>query len=269
MRKLLFFLLGLLCFGGFMWESFIFFNLNLSVKQWHTFGAAMAVLLLFYFLPLAVLASYFSKKEELKLSHFWLSFLAGAAGIASLSGLLNLWLTRFLGMIVSNQSFLNNWSASIVPPFAEEGLKLVIALVIAYLVKAKKLSAYLLIGLGVGLGFQLSEDYTYVTAAFIDKVSSPLLQAFLRLESAFASHWLLTAMLSGACFILFVEKGKSKPYLTYLWLISPLILHVLWNSPWIDGNIVLKVLLTFVSWFLFGTLFYYVFFGKSRKSLTS
>ncbi|MEX2804322.1 PrsW family glutamic-type intramembrane protease [Streptococcus sp. H31] len=269
MRKLLIFLLGLLCFGGFMWESFIFFSLNLSAKQWQTLAVAILIFMLAYFVPLVVLVSYFSKKEKLKLSHFWLSVFAGAAGISSLSGILNHWLTNVLKAVISNQSFVSSWGGSIVPPFVEEGLKLLIALVIAYLVRAKKLSAYILIGLGVGLGFQLSEDYTYVIGAFIDKAENPLLQAFLRLETAFASHWLMTAMLCGACCILFVQKSKLKPRLSYLWLVYPLILHVLWNSPWIDNNTVMKVSLTIASWLVFGTLCRYVFFSKSRENLTT
>ena len=268
-RKLVLLFVGLLSVGGLMWECLIFFNLNLSVKQWQTFAAAMLVFVLTYLIPLSALACYFLKKEKVRLSYFWLSVFVGGAAIGSLSGFLNRGLTDFLKTVITNQSFINSWSPGIVPPLVEESLKLILALLIAYLVKAEKLSAYILIGFGVGLGFQLSEDYTYVIGSFVDKAENPLTQAFLRLETAFSVHWLLTAMLTGACCILFVKKVKPKPRLAYIWLISPFILHSLWNSPWIDGNTILKLILTLVSWFLLGTLFRYTFFAKQRKTVSA
>ena len=267
MRKLLIFLVGLLSVAGFVWDCFILFNLNLSIKQWQTFAAAMLIFALTYFIPLSVLSCYLLKKEKCSLSYFWLSVFAGATVIGSLAGLLNYWLTDLLKTVVTNQDFLNSWAPSLVPPFAEESLKLILALIVAYLVGAEKLSAFILIGLGVGLGFQLSEDYTYVAGSFVEGTVNPVWQAFLRLETAFASHWLLTAMLTGACYILFVQKFKPKPYLAYVWLFSPFVLHILWNSPWGDGNVLLKLSLTFVSWFLFGSLFHYAFTVKLRETV--
>lgn len=255
-RKILFSLLTLASLWQLFQEVIVIQYANSSGSSVSVLFQLLALLVIVSGIPLIVLAYLFSKRHTLRFSWFWLSVLFGCFVIGQPAGLLNYSISTLLNQLFPNNAFVTVWQASIVPPLVEEALKLGLSLTILYLCQKKDFWHGLLIGGGVGLGFQLSEDYTYVLGEILDQKVEPLSQALLRLETAFASHWLLTAIFTGAiCLILFYEGKKKK--VTYLWLIAPILLHVAWNSPFIENNTLFKVLLTITCWLILGSFYIY------------
>ena len=214
-------------------------------------------LLLLYLVPLLLLGVFMMRKEQKFLCYFLLAFLSGGFLIGSLSGLLNYELTNFLVNLIPNKAITEHWMPSVVPPVVEELLKLAVALLVIHAAGFRTLRSWMGIGLAAGLGFQFLEDYAYILATVIEGGISPLSQSLLRIESAYATHWLLTALFAGACFLLIHRKKMWKNPMTYVWLLAPWLLHVSWNSPFIDNNMVLKLTLSVIGWLLLLGMFLY------------
>ncbi|HEL1012508.1 TPA: PrsW family intramembrane metalloprotease [Streptococcus equi subsp. ruminatorum] len=209
-----------------------------------------SLLIIGYGVPLFGLAYWLKKKKNVDLAWFGLAVLFGALVIGQQSGLLNVHVTNLLHSLFPNNQFITTWQPSIAPPLVEESLKLLLAMTILYLSGHQDFWQAVLIGGGVGLGFQLSEDYVYILGAMIEKTHRPLEQAILRFETAYAGHWLLTAMFTGACALLLYYHKSDRPKAMPIWLVSPIILHILWNNPLIDNNTPMKIGITILSWAL-------------------
>lgn len=226
--------------------------------------AGASGMLLIYLVPLFFLGVFMIKKEKISVFYFMTAFISGGFVIGSLSGLVNYHLTDILVKIIPFKEVTENWMPSVVPPLTEELLKLTIALLVIYAGNCRTLRSWMAVGLASGLGFQFLEDYTYILGSVIEGEITPFTQSLLRIESAYATHWLLTALSAGACFILICQKDMRKKVISYVLLLSPWALHVLWNSPYIDHNMVLKTVLSFSGWILI--LWMYLYFEKTDKS---
>ncbi|WP_283265404.1 PrsW family glutamic-type intramembrane protease [Streptococcus dysgalactiae] len=250
LRKITLTSLLLLSFYRLIQETLIITSLSLSKGEAHNLLFAIALLWLGYCLPIAAVAYYIFKK--LGVSYYWfiLAFVFGGLVVGHLTGVLNTRLADLLKFLFPNTRLLKDWIPSIIPPLVEETFKLGIASIVIYLSKERNLWAAMLLGVGTGLGFQLSEDHTYVVAAAVEKHLTPLHQSVLRFETAFSGHWLLTGILTVVIFMLYRYQSYRSSAVAYLYLCAPMILHILWNSPYIDGSVMLKIVLTLASWLI-------------------
>lgn len=169
-----------------------------------------------YFVPLALFSGLFMPG--------WLSAL-GNSGVEGL-------LVKFFG----STEMLNNWSTALTAPFVEEIFKLCCVLMILYLFKITDPKIVFLIGISVGFGFQIMEDISYV-AQDINSSRPIFEQLFSRISGAFVSHWAYTGIFSIGIVTLLKKNQMFSKKETYSFLIAPIFLHFLWNSPMNEINL--------------------------------
>lgn len=205
--------------------------------------------LLIYIIPVTFMVYFLAKRYKLRLRYFIISLFFGSFLISHWSGIVNIKFYDFLANIINNKNFMDVWGPSIVPVLIEEVFKLGLSLLIIYIFNIKDIFNILLIGIGVGLGFQISEDYTYILAGLIES-KNVLTEAFSRFTTAFAGHWLLNAFLTtGVGYLLFYKK-KRKEFISYFWIILAFVLHAVWNSIYLEKHPILAFILNPLSWAL-------------------
>lgn len=241
-------------FLGFYYEEKILIALNLSISDFGLLFLGFSILFLVYLLPISYLTTRFLCKDKRDKLFFILSLLAGAYIIGSLAGILNFQMVRFIRqMIGHSSSWLDQWAGSIVPPVIEETLKALLAAFLIYMSQLNKLSQWVMIGIGVGLGFQLNEDFTYLYAVFVDSDLNFLTELIKRLEIVYVSHYFLTGILLLGIGLLIKKGFKNNEMKIVSFIFGPILLHFLWNSPWLTSDSMLQIgvacLLTVCVWF--------------------
>ncbi|MFA9493462.1 PrsW family glutamic-type intramembrane protease [Streptococcus sp. E17BB] len=253
MKKLLSIFLLLIVGLGLVYEAFIVISIGLNGSQIVQLLSAWGILFIAYALPLIVLARHYLKKHHQPAWILPIAILVGAGAIGPLSGLLNFQLIAVLKQLLGNNAVLDAWAASIAPPIVEETLKMGVALLVIVLFSLRHRVSWLVTGLGVGLGFQLLEDHTYFIGTFVEKSGSPISQAISRLDMAYASHWLLTAVMTLGVATLIFDKASRRSVLPYLWVIGPSLLHAFGNNPFTDEHKWLLVIFVLLGWALLWT----------------
>ncbi|MFM1580802.1 PrsW family glutamic-type intramembrane protease [Helcococcus bovis] len=249
-RKILLLIISILSFIRIKEEYLIFDTLIKSNTNLSSFFLAILSFGI-YISPLAIMSYIAAKKYKLKFSYFLISIFFGLFVISHWSGIANIKFHDILSGIIKNKQFMDTWGPSIVPVIVEEGFKLTLALIIIYIFNIKDIFNILLVGIGVGLGYQFSEDYTYILGAMIEgkNIFSEVLSRF---SSAFAGHWIFNAFLTTGVGYLIFYKEKRKEYLSYFWIILPFLLHAIWNSPYVEKYPMLIYIIIPISWaFLF------------------
>lgn len=224
-KKKLVFLVSLFLFSiGIEWEMYSFTNYeNLTTFYVELFIGT--IVLLIYILPLIYLTIHFSEKWNSSNYLVIVALLSGMFIPGWISALGNDYGDKFLKLVLGDNRFIEQWSASITAPLIEEGIKGAIVVTICHLLMIQKKRAYFLVGVSVGLGFQIFEDLSYIIES-INTDDSAIQQAFIRLSVSFASHWLLTGIFSVG---LYLKINKNE--FNARWLLIPIFLHFLWNSP--------------------------------------
>lgn len=149
------------------------------------------------------------------------------------------WLSAFgneIGASLINNLFgkstsIINWMDSLTAPIVEESTKFLCVLLIIYLLKIKKLSEVFGVGVSVGLGFQIMEDISYVVNAASESIQDVVPQVIIRISGSISSHWSYTGILSLGIICLVTKNKNISKRDAYLFLIAPIVLHFLWNSP--------------------------------------
>lgn len=236
-------------------EGLILLQVNLDQGQVQTFLTAIGILIIFYILPISLISIILLNKKKISLKWFLWSLFFGIFVIGQVAGWINIGVTNLLNQLFPHSVFIKNWTPSISPPLFEELLKFLLSISVIYLAKIRNIWHCLIIGLAVGLGFQISEDYTYLIAAIIDK-QSPVAEAFSRVEVGLATHWLMTSLMVGSFFL--KKYYQPQNWTINLFIISPVLLHVAWNSPFIDQGNLLKIVLFVLSWIIYVSLLYKV-----------
>lgn len=150
-----------------------------------------------------------------------------------LSGLSNSSLENILSKFFGSTEMFDNWSAALTAPFVEEFFKIICVLMILYLFKVTALKSVFLIGISVGLGFQIMEDISYL-AEEMNSSQSIFEQLFARISGAIASHWAYTGIFSIGITAVFRKQQLFSKKEIYSFVIIPIVLHFLWNSPMND-----------------------------------
>ncbi|MFS1663632.1 PrsW family glutamic-type intramembrane protease [Streptococcus sp. zg-JUN1979] len=203
---------------------------GMAYKEIPAFLLANSIMLI-YVLVLLALVIYYCRKKQVSLWYFILALVTGLYITGWICGYLNDMLEGLLRKVIA-KSVMDDWSGALIAPVVEESIKLLGSLVVVYLIKARRLSEIMAIGIGVGLGFQISEDNSYLLQASTD-VNNLYSQLLDRLSNSMVSHWVYTAMLSVAVVIFYRVATKKMPFkpIYILWLATPLVSHFFWNSP--------------------------------------
>lgn len=253
MRKGIWTLFLFFLFLGFYYEERVLIALNLSISEFGLLFLGVCILFLVYLLPISYLTTRYLCKTKRDKLFFALSLLAGACIIGSLAGMLNFQMVRYIRQMLGQSSWLDQWAGSIAPPVIEEVLKALLAAVLIYMGQLNKISQWVMIGIGVGLGFQLNEDFTYLYAVFVDSDLNFLVELIKRLEIAYVSHYFLTGILLLGIGLLIKKGFKNNEIKIVSFIFGPILLHFLWNSPWLTSDSMLQIgvacLLTICVWF--------------------
>ncbi|AKS33887.1 PrsW family intramembrane metalloprotease [Mycolicibacterium goodii] len=146
--------------------------------------------------------------------------------------------------LVFDPDVLASWSPSLCAPIIEESAKLMCALVLLMLCASvlTRIAHALLVGMFVGLGFDLMEDLGYASGSAIQSLDSDIAGAgsslLVRAFTAVPAHWSYTSLTAvGALLLLPSFAGRDQwaargrvPAAVGLLLAGPL-MHFVWDAP--------------------------------------
>lgn len=146
--------------------------------------------------------------------------------------------------LVFGPEVLANWSPSLCAPIIEESAKLMCALLLLVLgaTVVTRIAHALLIGMFVGLGFDLMEDLGYASNSAIMNLDSDVAGAgsslLVRAFTAIPAHWSYTSLTAVGALLLLPSfagraewpTGRRVPVAVGLLLSGPL-MHFVWNAP--------------------------------------
>ncbi len=141
------------------------------------------------------------------------------------------WVTAHL----SSKSFFYRFEDALMAPLVEEPLKLAAFLFAIYMVPTKSYKGLLLVAITAGLGFQISEDFSYILSDLPDGFSYTVSGILGRTIGAVSSHWLYTSFLAIGLVLIWRSRQKlinSKYSLIgILYACGAFAAHFAWNSP--------------------------------------
>ncbi|WP_163268850.1 PrsW family intramembrane metalloprotease [Chelativorans alearense] len=140
--------------------------------------------------------------------------------------------------------FASDWSAALSAPIIEEASKATCAAVILVLCwdRMNRIAHALMVGMFVGLGFDIVEDLTYEVQSALGDPDSDLAGAvptlIIRILTGFPSHWSYTALTSvGVLLLLPSFAGRREWKALHRWataialFVSAWLMHFVWDSP--------------------------------------
>ncbi len=140
--------------------------------------------------------------------------------------------------------FVEDWGPAIGAPLVEELSKVTVAAILLLLCAPKlcRLSHALVVGMFVGLGFDLMEDLSYGLSAAINSLESDLAGAAeslaMRIATAVPSHWAFTGLSAAGLMLLlpsYEERAKWQPQrrvgAALALFFCAWLMHFFWNSP--------------------------------------
>lgn len=219
-----------LCISGMQFQFSSLSKLDLPTKDFPLFLLACGLLAL-YLIPFIFLTNYLKKRFHIPQPIIIISWLFGLLIPANIGSLGNDGLSYILLTLDPKRYILNDWGASLTAPFAEEIGKGLVVLLVFLLFRKLSLKAGLVVGMIAGMGFQLSEDIYYLSQAAINKEQNVFSMAFERIASSGVSHWVFTAIFSLGLLALVSKSNLISKQKAILFLLAPVALHFLWNSP--------------------------------------
>ncbi|MDY3005960.1 PrsW family intramembrane metalloprotease [Anaerococcus porci] len=205
-----------------------------DVALFPSFLIASSIVLL-YAIPIAFLIYYLVKKLNVSCKVVMLSFILGFTLPLYLGSLGNSLISMFLFFIKAPQTLLDEWGAALTAPFAEEIAKGIVVLLVYLLCKGISLKEAFISGMISGFGFQVFEDWAYIFQSTFGETNSGFTIAFERVSNALGSH-MAFAIVFGVGLIALIKKSSviSRPK-ALCFIIAPVILHFIWNSP-LEGD---------------------------------
>lgn len=156
------------------------------------------------------------------------------------------------------------WSAALTAPIVEEAAKAACAAVILVLCSAvfHRVSHALMVGMFVGLGFDVIEDLTYAAVGALNSLDNDVFGASgeveVRILTSVPSHWAFAALTSVAVLLLLPSFSQRAALslgprlaLSVALFASAWFLHFFWDSPLMRDHVLLKVAINvaiFVAW---------------------
>ncbi|WP_086347978.1 PrsW family glutamic-type intramembrane protease [Candidatus Enterococcus clewellii] len=239
-NSLLFFILLSIAIGV-EYELSSLSGLELSTGKYLEFLSSLALLAV-YIIPICSLLVIVAGRWKVPKYIISLSIVSGAYATGWLAGYGNDYLLEGIKRIFGNSKALEDWSAALTAPFVEETIKLCCALIILYLLNQRNIQSAFVVGVSVGLGFQIIEDISYIIEAALDSFQKIVPTTIDRISGSISSHWSLTCIFTVAIFCVLSKNQTIHKRTKGLWLVSPISMHFIWNSPINDLPVVSAVL---------------------------
>lgn len=206
-----------------------------------------SALVLIYLVPFLAFVRYTRLKAGVPR---WLVVLALASGLfvpGWIAGELNDAASTLLG-VVASKGFVNAWGDAIEAPIVEELVKVLTVCGLLALVGRRDARDWLVGGMCVGMGFQVSEDLSYIegqiAGSHSDFVTAIPFTLDSRVSGALVSHWTYTALAAVAVWLFFCESRRLRGLAVFL---IPLISHFAWDSPIADWGLLPMALICLVA----------------------
>lgn len=192
------------------------------------------LLLLLYFIPFVIFLIYTCRKMKISRRLPVIAFFSGWFIPGWIAGQLNDLCDKLIRLLTSKK-FTENWGDAIEAPIVEETLKVLVVVWLLCLIGRHMRKHYLVAGMSVGMGFQISEDLGYieeqVSGSHADYAEAIPFTLSERVAGGLVSHWCYTGLMAVAIYLIFIER-KRRPGI--LLLIAVLLSHGLWDSPLSD-----------------------------------
>ncbi len=202
------------------------------------------LLLLLYFMPFVVFIGYTCRKLEVSRKLPVIAFFSGWFIPGWIAGQLNDASEKLIRHLTS-KTFTENWGDAIETPIVEESLKVIVVVWLLCLIGKHMRKYYLIAGMSVGMGFQISEDLSYIEeqlsrshSDFVEAIPFTLGE---RVAGGLVSHWCYTALMAVGIYLFFREKNRKTGILLIL---AVLLDHGLWDSFLSDSDLGTAILST-------------------------
>ncbi len=188
-------------------------------------------LLLIYIIPGLLVFNWLRKRLAVAQIYLWVSFFAGTFFTGWLASIFNDLAAQIFKALISNPNFVEQWEAALTGPIIEEFLKIICVFLLIYLFNVFQIQTVFIIGIMVGFGFQVIEDISYVVLTASTNMQDIIPDTFNRLSGALASHWAYTGIIAVGLFSLISKQPNITKKIAWIWTLSPVLLHFIWNSP--------------------------------------
>ncbi|MBP2623967.1 PrsW family glutamic-type intramembrane protease [Streptococcus oricebi] len=201
-------------------------------SQYGHVGLCLALMLI-YIIPAGLILTRLAKKWQTPLATMGLALIGGMFISGWLASHGNQFAQEFFQHLGLGKTFMDHWEPAISPPLVEEPAKLLAAGLALCLLPVKNLKSILLVGISSGLGFQISEDLSYIHSDLKEGFVFTISDTLYRITGSISSHWLYTGLaLTGlAVYWLYQKKEPKKAKLGLFYFLAAFLLHFLWNSP--------------------------------------
>ena len=230
-KNIVLFIFLLLSAIGLEYETQTYTTGSMSGTSYGIVGLS-ALLALLYIIPSLLLIRQLGKKWQTPALSLGVALLGGLFISGWTSGLANTYIHEW-GSTSFPNTLLSDLENAIAAPLVEEPLKLLAVAFAVYLVPVKKLKSFLMLGITAGMGFQISEDFSYILSDLPEGFSFTISGILGRITGGVASHWLYTALTTIGLALMFRFAKTQKAYFKagLFYFLSAFVLHFLWNSP--------------------------------------
>lgn len=228
MEKILWVLyIFLFCFG--FQNSFSILEIEKGTYVAYFLSIVASSLILIYLIPFLYGIKLLIRKINADWKGFVGAFVSGSFIAAPVCIITNeiadeLWL-----LVLSQNDFLK-WGNALTGSISEEIIKAAICLLFILVMKFNKMKDYFICGIGVGMGFQVMEDITFIFPQIMsdEALNDIVLNAFDRISTSISSHWIYTAVMLVGIYLISKTADRAKGF---LYIIFVFLLHFIWNSP--------------------------------------
>ena len=190
--------------------------------------------LLVYIVPFGIFVKQIGAREEMSSRELLAAVFCGAFIPAAFVGELNDSFDNLMKSMMGH-SYSEAWLGSLEAGIAEEVLKLGTTALLVYVWNRKTFKQYLLVGMCLGMGFQIEEDISYITENGFKNVNAAFPTALDRISGALGSHWCYSAVTAAGLYLIVRASGRNHRRKGIGWILLVVADHFLYDSP--IGNI--------------------------------
>ena len=258
-RKLTLYLFLLLSAIGLTYDTQSYTSGTLSGSSYGIIGLSTLIALC-YIIPAIFLIRFLGKKWQVKPLVLVFALISGLFITGWLAGYANTFSHEWVTAHLSSKSFFYRFEDAIMAPLVEEPLKLAAFIFAVYMVPTKSYKGLLLVAITAGLGFQISEDFSYILSDLPDGFSYTISGILGRSIGAMSSHWLYTSFLAMGLVLIWRSHQKliHQKYrlIGIFYACGAFASHFAWNSPlrtlesdlpWASGLLISLNLFFFIS----------------------
>lgn len=218
-----------LTLAGMEYELTGYIISNTSYQHYLIFFASLGLLAV-YLIPFTWGMKKLRQRYGLSQTSLALTWFGGLFIPGWLSAYWNGYAFNFFSLFFP-KTVMENWGDALTAPLVEEGFKGLAAFLLIVLLKVHSPKIALLIGMVVGMGFQVVEDISYASLEVFTKIDQGFPDVFLRIATSATSHWVYTGIFTTGLFLLFRKMTTFSQKQVWFWLIFPVLIHFFWNSP--------------------------------------